>query len=325
MKKSKQKLFALFLSIAAIFCGYIWIALAAPTELVPSPSNPLLLYSNQSRNDLQTLFAQAIKEAKNSLHISMYALTDPYLLSLLNKQAKKGVKTTIFYDPTATTELPLNDHCFAYPIHLSGALMHRKILIADNEKVFIGSANFTTTSLKIHDNLVAGIFHPELAHFLTHCESSFFNFTNGELWLLPSMEALERLIKLLQTAKNQIYVAMFTLTHPRLTQALIDAHERKVDVRIAVDHYTAEGASLSTLNALRQAGIPIHLSSGQQLFHHKWALIDQSTLVLGSANWTKAAFTHNQDCFIILPDLASKQKNQIKKIWEIIELESIEQ
>ncbi len=302
----------------------MWALLSVSAQPIPSATAPLLLYSNQSRHDLQALFAQAIKDAKRSLHLSIYALTDPYLVSLLHKQAEKGVKTTIFYDPTATAEPPIGENCFAFPVRLGQALMHRKILVADEEKVFIGSANFTTTSLKIHDNLVAGIFHPELAHFLTKCESSFFNFGNGELWLLPSTEALDRLIELIQKAQKEIYVAMFTLTHPRLTEALIEAKKRQVDVRVAVDHYTAEGASLASLDTLRQAGIKILLSHGQQLFHHKWALIDQSTLIMGSANWTKAAFTHNQDCFIILPNLATKQRNQIKNIWKIIEIDSID-
>ncbi|MBI2742526.1 MAG: hypothetical protein HYX48_01245 [Chlamydiales bacterium] len=320
------KFFATAGSAALILFGFVWVALLSRSQPLPTAETPLLLYSNQSRDNLHALFAQAIREAKSSLHISMYALTDPELLALLRQQAKKGVSTTLFYDPSATSKPPDSENFYAFPIKLPGALMHRKILIVDEERVFIGSANFTTTSLKIHDNLVAGILNPQLAHFLTRCDREIFPFFTGEaageLWLLPSQEALERTLELLNQAKKSIYVAMFTLTHPELTRALIEAHARGVDVRVAVDHYTAEGASLPMLKALQNAGVPLYLSAGQQLFHHKWALIDSSTLLLGSANWTQAAFARNQDCFLVLPALSQKQLSQIQKIWKIIELES---
>ena len=32
---------------------------------------------------------------------------------------------------------------------------------------------------------------------------------------------------------------MFTLTHPDLVEALIQAHQRGVDVEVAIDYYTA--------------------------------------------------------------------------------------
>jgi cardiolipin synthase len=313
------KRFKVFCSLLCIACGIGWVLFFGLSQPLPTQENPLIFYSNQSKNDLHKLFVSAISEAKKSLHLSIYALTDPYLISLLRQKTQEGVKTKIFYDPTATDSLPVDLE--AYPVKLSGALMHRKILIADEEKVFLGSSNLTTSSLKMHDNLVAGMFHPNLAQFLLKEDSSNFTGKDCELWLLPSEAALERLLTILGAAKKQIHVAMFTLTHPILVKALIEAHQRGVDVRVAVDHYTAEGASLQTLEILKKAEIPLFLSQGTQLFHHKWALVDQ-TLVLGSANWTKAAFTNNQDCFIIFESLSKKHKTQIKNIWKIIELES---
>lgn len=317
--------FALFL---AVFLGSIWIVVVGQDPALPSRHTQLLLYSNQKKDDLRALFARAIKEAKSSVHISIYAMTDPYLLALLQQQADRGVNTLIFYDPSATSSSSIPANCTAFPIRLPGSLMHRKILITDEEKVFIGSANFTPSSLKIHDNLVVGIFHPGLARFISQAESPYFPFdlkeTRGELWLLPCADALERVLTLLRSAKRAISIAMFTLTHPVLIQALIEAKRRHVDVQVAIDHYTAEGASLKALEALRKEKIPVHLSFGGQLFHHKWALIDHTCLILGSANWTRAAFNRNQDCLMILHDLPSNEQKQIQKIWKIIDMESIE-
>lgn len=321
-----MKRFKLFRLLVLLFVisGYGWAFFTAPGTPLPDRKEPICLYSNQSRHNLLKLFEQAVGGAKSSLHLVMYALTDPTIVKLLSKKSSEGVKAKIFYDPSATPALALEG---GMPIHVKGGLMHRKILVTDEERSFFGSANFTTTSLKMHDNLVAGLYHPELARFLMSPTSSNFSFslgkTLGEAWLLPSSDALDRLIEKISHAKKKIYVAMFTFTHPLLAEALISAFKRGVDVRVALDHYTAEGASLPVVSALKSAGIPIFLSQGQQLFHHKWAWIDNSTLIFGSANWTRAAFSENQDCLMILEHLKFQHKKQMKKIWNIIEAESI--
>lgn len=258
----------------------------------------------------------------------MYAVTDHTILGLLRKKAAEGVDITLFYDASASADLQLDlgQRIHAHPVSSAG-LMHHKIAIVDERLVFLGSANLTTQSLKMHDNLVLGLYHPDLAAFLNRCSSQFYAFEvagqPAELWLLPDGEglALERLLALIDGAKKSIYVAMFTLTHPRLCQALIAARGRQVDVRCAVDFYTAQGASLKTFASLQAAGVKIVASSGQQLLHHKWAWIDGQSLVMGSANWTKSAFAKNQDCFVILSQLSSSQKKFIGKIWQTIELE----
>ena len=313
-----------FLATLAIFAGAVWLLLKGSAEELPDENHPLLLYCNQSRQNLQKVFAEAIEETKKNVHLEMYAVTEPHLVDLLTRKTLQGIKTEVRYDPGATPDLSLPG---ATPANLGQGLMHRKILVTDSERVFVGSANFTTTSLKMHDNLVVGLFHPELAHFLAHAGSEPFFFslgkTQGEAWLLPMEGALARVENLIHQAKKEIKIALFTLTHPLLTEALVQAKQRGVDVRIAIDHYTATGASAKMLKRLKAEGIPIHLSQGQQLFHHKWALIDRSTLLIGSTNWTKAAFTRNQDCFLILRHLPYSVKKKMRKIWDIIELESI--
>ncbi len=305
---------------ALLVCGALCVLFFSKHQTLPSSEKPRILYSNQLRDNLHNVFKAAIQRAEKSLHLTIYALTDPEIIQLLQEKAQQGVAVEIHYDPSATEPLPaaLN----AQPVPLKKGLMHRKILVVDGITSYLGSANFTPTSLKMHDNLVVGLAHTELAHFLQNPKISHFCSQEKELFLLPSHEALVRLATLLENAQKQIRVALFTLTHPRLAEALITAHHKGVDVRVAIDHYTAEGASLKTLEKLQNAGIPLFLSQGAQLFHHKWALIDHA-LVLGSANWTQAAFTYNHDCLLILKKLKHKEKRQLKKLWEIIQLESI--
>ncbi len=238
---------------------------------------------------------------------------------MLTKKQAEGLHVQIFYDKKASKSLP--SHLSAYPVK-SGGLMHRKILVIDDSLVLLGTANCTTQSLKMHDNLVLGIWNPELANFLQCSSEELGQFTlNGlplSAFLLPDFEgkALQALCQRIDGAQKTMQIAMFTLTHPKILEKIITAKQRGVAVSIAIDRNAALGASKKHVEALKTAGVEMHISQGAQLLHHKWALIDEKIFILGSANWTGAAFEKNQDCLLIFDDLTPHHQKKIKKIWK---------
>lgn len=262
---------------------------------------------------------RAIQSAKSSIHMQMYGLTDPDVIALLTKKQSDGLDVQIFYDKKASSSLPL----LAYPVQSSG-LMHRKILVIDGYQIFIGTANCTPQSLKMHDNLILGLSSEALADFFQKCilENEEFIIDNQMIsaYLLPDFSgtALTELCKRIDRANSSIQIAMFTLTHPTIMKSLIGAKKRGVAISIAIDRYTALGASKKMIEKLQSIGVEILTSQGSQLLHHKWALIDDNTFILGSANWTRSAFEKNQDCLLIFDDLTSKHKKILSQIWKTI-------
>jgi phosphatidylserine/phosphatidylglycerophosphate/cardiolipin synthase-like enzyme len=297
---------------------------------LPEEHSPVQFYSNQTRHDIKRTFHQAIKKARNSIFLSVYGVTDPQILALLTKKAEAKIPISVEYDAAASSNLKkiLPSSVHVRPIKSKG-LMHRKILVLDQSLVFLGSANLTPTSLRHHNNLVLGLYSPALALFLENPSSTSFAFDiqerKGEIFLLPDPEktGLLKLIETLNEAKQKITIAMFTLTQSQIAEALIAAQRRGVAVTIAIDYYTSRGASKKTLRTLEKEGVKILLSQGKELLHHKWALIDEKTLILGSANWTQAAFTKNHDFLLFLYSLDKKQKQFLNHLWEIIIAESI--
>jgi phosphatidylserine/phosphatidylglycerophosphate/cardiolipin synthase-like enzyme len=158
----------------------------------------------------------------------------------------------------------------AHPFQSKG-LMHRKIIVLDQVQVFLGTANLTTTSLKHHSNLLLGIYSPLLGQFLSEKKGTYLSFSiegqPAKLWLLPDekQSALKQLLMTIDDAQTSIRLAMYTLTHPLIADALIRAKERGVDVKVALDLYTAKGASRNVVTQLERAEIPILLSRGQEL------------------------------------------------------------
>ncbi len=313
---SVARRFSFLFVFAAFFTYFIW---AAITPDLPSEDRPVVFYSNQLRQDFRYTLKEALKKAHRSIHITMYGFTDPAFAALLQKKAEEGVDVKVFFDARGSDSI-LVPPVQAFPLRGKG-LKHRKIVVIDEELLFLGSANMTPSSLTAHDNLSVGLFYPALARNLTGPQLSPYRFEQGELWLLPHPEALKCLISLLQSTKNKIFVSMFTLTHPLLIQELIEAHKRGVDVQVAVDYFAGRGAGAKALKALAGGGVKILISQGQQLLHHKWMVAD-NRLIMGSVNWTKAGFSANQDFFIIFESLTSDQRKYFDKLCHIIDLES---
>ncbi len=270
----------------------------------------------------------AIHGASRSIHLVMFGLSDRAILSALSKKISEEVKTTVYYDTGGSVKvykyLGGGD---IHPIKNAG-LMHQKILVLDDQMVFIGSANMTSASLRMHDNLVIGMVSRNVAKFLKEHEP----YTPGylhtmvggqdlELWLLPDPRghALTELRKQIRNAQRSIQIALFTLTHPGLIEEVIDAYNRGVKVTIVVDMQSGMGASSKAVERLKKADVPVYLSQGVQLLHHKFIYIDEKTLVTGSANWTKAAFYKNSDCILALHNLNSDQKRFMSHLWRQIE------
>ncbi len=321
----QRKPFPYFLLFTCLFCT--WLVWKSLTPTLPKLSEPPRLYSNPSREDIREPLLRSIQKARSSIFLCMFGLSDGAILKTLHEKIDQEVPVTIYYDAKGSPDLKkVLSGGELHPIHLNG-IMHQKILILDDELVFLGSTNFTTSSLKIHDNLLIALASPTVARFLKekvpHANGYMKTTVGGqsiELWLLPDPKghALADLKKKIRTARKSVKIALFTLTHPVLINECIEAKKRGVDVTVVLDMHSSLGASANAVEELQRGGVKILTSQGSQLMHHKLLYIDDHTLVTGSANWTKAAFAKNSDCILILHHLNETQKTFMDRLWHSI-------
>ena len=316
------------ISLFVIFWLCCWLIIESLSSHLPVSTEPPKLYSNQAQQDLRLTLVDSIRKAEKSIHLVMFGLSDP---SILNALAKKNIPATVYYDPNSSPNLwNILPNCELHPVRGFG-LMHQKILILDRETIFIGSANMTTASLTMHDNLVIGFKSPKVARFLIEKSPRSPGYLRTmiggqeiELWLLPDPRghALQDLRHKIRAAHHSLQIALFTFTHPALIEEVIAAHRRGLAVNVVVDLHSGLGASKDAIEKMRRAGIKVSMSQGLQLLHHKFIVIDDRTLVTGSANWTKAAFYKNSDCILVLHHLTDIQKTFMHQLWTRIESES---
>lgn len=110
--------------------------------------------------------------------------------------------------------------------------------------------------------------------------------------------------------------AIYNLTDPGITEALIRVKKRSVRVRI-VKNVTASLTEENMLNRLRAGGVEVHVQKGTGggLQHNKFLIIDSKYVVTGSFNWTRAAARRNDENFVVLDDQAPKFQKEFDRLW----------
>lgn len=334
--KTKRSLYRLIFEVfGLLFIFFLaWLRTFSTGTPLLSSENPAVLYSTDKEDHLGIIFSEALQKAEKSIKIAVYTISDQKVIQTLRKKALEGIQVTVICDGKACQglEKKLGNEIRLIKSTPKG-LMHLKILIIDDDLVWIGSANMTGESLSLHGNLVAGFDSPALAEWLGtkldllgQGESKYFpqrTFLIGdqtlEVWLLPNeKQAVRRIRNLIRSAQKTIRIAMFTWTRLDFVNDLVSAQLRGVNVQVALDSNSSKGASLGVVKALRKGEIPLRVNTGEGLLHYKTMIIDNQILVNGSANWTKAAFRQNEDCFFVLSPLTIEQNEFLEEMWKNI-------
>lgn len=117
----------------------------------------------------------------------------------------------------------------------------------------------------------------------------------------PGEQCLVGIIDVLHGAKVSVDICVFTISDDRITTAIRNAHERGVAVRIISDNDKSNDRG-SDIDLLQQAGLAVKLDRSPNHMHHKFAIVDDKTLLNGSFNWTRSASEYNEENIVIVDD-----------------------
>jgi phosphatidylserine/phosphatidylglycerophosphate/cardiolipin synthase-like enzyme len=333
---SASKKYVISALTALIFSFFAWLSHTSVTPSTPLPQEEAQIFATERQDDLRLLFRSAIESAQSSIFMAVYTLTDPAIINALKNKAQEGIHVEVVVDAKASPHAAKNLGPKVKTIRRLGpGIMHCKILVVDKQLVWMGSANMTADSLQMHSNLVLGVQNNELAGYILDKSETFveigatdsiahrqFNIggQSVEFWFLPDegKNALRRLKELIRSAKKTIHVAMFTWTRYDLAHEVVKAAKRGVSVQVVIDKNSGKGASAQVVKLLKSNSIDVRLSRGMGLLHHKFMVVDGKTLVNGSANWTKAAFNSNDDCFMLIDPLSEQQNRTLEEEWTIL-------
>ena len=115
----------------------------------------------------------------------------------------------------------------------------------------------------------------------------------------PEHDIAELIADKIGEAKNEVFVLAYLFTNRKITGALIRAHSRGVKVEVVADREQTFNVSQTTIRDLVSAGVPVWLDNRFAAAHNKVMVIDGTTVITGSFNFTQAAQNRNAENVLV--------------------------
>lgn len=293
---------------------------------------------------LDQVLAEAIQQARHSLDIAAFEMnSEPIVQALLEAQAR-GLRTRIVADDDHGLDDKSDDalrrlQAAGIPVvddDRSG-LMHNKFMILDGRSVWTGSLNYTVNSVYRNNNNVfviesaalASAYQAEFDEMFQRGEfgarstdDGFFTVAldEGEVSVLFAAEADEvrALTAEIERSRRSIHFMTFVFSLEALAEAmLLQAARADLNLR-GVFERRGSTASWSQLPALHCAGARVRRDGNRYAMHHKVIIIDETTVVTGSFNFSQSAAKNNDENIVIIrhAPIAGLYLDEWRRIWD---------
>jgi len=122
-----------------------------------------------------------------------------------------------------------------------------------------------------------------------------------QLFVEPD-DGVQPVLQIIDQSQRTLDVAMYLLSDRDVNRALLEAKQRGVQVRVMLEEhpYGSGPGNASIYQTLRGAGVATAWAPANfQLSHDKYAIADQRTALVGTANWSHSAFTANREYLVV--------------------------
>ena len=136
----------------------------------------------------------------------------------------------------------------------------------------------------------------------------------------PGQSCLPKVIKYIDNAKTSILLLGYSFTSKPITQALIQAKKRGVNVRIVLDHSQQyQKYSKEVIQVLLNNQMDVRFDHTVKIAHNKVLVIDNLQTITGSYNWTHSAEFKNAEnlVFIKSQEVAKKYAVYFEGRWKV--------
>jgi len=121
------------------------------------------------------------------------------------------------------------------------------------------------------------------------------------VYFSPNGGATDAVVREVHAATQQILVQAYSFTSAPIAKAFMDAHKRGVKVLAVLDK-SNETQKYSAATFLVNVGIQTLIDDQHAIAHNKVIVIDSTTIITGSFNFTKAAEEKNAENLLVIKD-----------------------
>ncbi len=292
-----------------------------------------------------------INFAQKTIDMAIYGYSStPKIEEALNLAKKRGVKIRLVYDSDKnggniypdtkliTTIIPDNKSDISSDEVMN--IMHNKFYIFDKKILITGSANLSHTDMSgFNSNCMAVINSSEIAKVYTEEFEKMYNgnFHNSktqtlnkkfnisgteiEVYFSPQDKAITNaVLPAINSAKTYIYIPTFLITDKKVTDALIKAKSRGVDVKVIIDALNAS-VQHTKHKELRFGKVLVKTENYAGKMHSKSMIIDDLYTIIGSMNFSYSGENKNDENLIVVKnkEIATSYKKFFLYQWNRID------
>jgi phosphatidylserine/phosphatidylglycerophosphate/cardiolipin synthase-like enzyme len=245
--------------------------------------------------------------------------------ALLDAQAR-GVRVRIVTDNEHGVE---DDDTTLVELQLAGVpivddarsgLMHNKFMIMDSSVVWTGSTNYTVNDVYRNNNNML-VLHSPLA--VTAYQSEFdemflyrrFGVTSTrgnsiayeqdgipiEIYFASEDPVMDAILAQIRAAQSNVRFMAFSFTYDALGMALLERQQAGISVQ-GIFERVGTGTPYSEAGRLICNGLDVRRDLNPFVLHHKVFIIDDSTVITGSFNFSNNAVSQNDENLVIIRD-----------------------
>lgn len=283
-----------------------------------------------------------INQAESTIDMAIYGYSRvPAIEKAFENAIKRGVKIRLVYDLDSQGKNIYEDTSRItklIPQNKSDAvkeIMHNKFYIFDDKILITGSANLSHTDMSgFNSNSIVVINSPDAAKiykeefeqmfggkFHTEKEVKIKDKTDLGIYFSPQDKSIANaVLPLIRGAKKYIYIPTFVLTENRVTEELINAKKRGVDVKIIIDALNAS-SRYSKHQILRNSGVLVKTENYAGKMHSKSMIVDDEYVLIGSMNFSYSGENKNDENLVVIRDseMAKFYKNFFLYQWNKID------
>lgn len=283
-----------------------------------------------------------INKAQNTIDMAIYGYSRvPAIEKAFEDAIKRGVKIRLVYDLDSSSKNIYEDTdriVKLIPDNRSDSakeIMHNKFYIFDDKVLITGSANLSHTDMSgfnsnsivvINSSAAAKIYKQEFEQmfggkFHTEKSVNIKGKTDLGIYFSPQDKSITNaVLPLIRGAKKYIYIPTFVLTENRVTEELINAKKRGVDVKIIIDALNAS-SKYSKHQILRNSGVLVKTENYAGKMHSKSMIVDDEYVLIGSMNFSYSGENKNDENLVVIKDndMAKFYKNFFLYQWNKID------
>jgi phosphatidylserine/phosphatidylglycerophosphate/cardiolipin synthase-like enzyme len=309
-------------------------------------TNPLMTNDpNNPAGSIEERLIEHINNAQVSIHIASFEFNLTRVAEALIAAKNRGVDVKWMADDKNGTQYDtqlgrgqfsmLTGAGIQVKDDARSALMHNKFWIFDQQIVWTGSTNITVNGVYKQNNNVIVIRSEEVAYIY---EREFQEMWNGQFgprapstvnsqWVIldgtpvqvlftPEDKAMSKMIAVVKDAQRSIRFLAFSFTDFPLAQTMIDRANAGVDVRGIFETFGSNSPN-SELKTLWCAGLPVRQDGNSSFLHHKVIIVDESTVMTGSMNYSSNADESNEENVFIVDnaEIAALYLQEFETLW----------